>query len=207
MIIPDDAIELSGNIFAGEYDVKKYNREKPHIIDIGANIGAFARWATYRWPGCSVECYEPIADNYKYLIENTSDNDFITCHNYAVSDNAGKCKMYYGLQNCGQASIYKTEEQISEGEIVNVISASTLEPAHIVKIDTEGSEETIIKNLTFDPELFLVEYHSHAIRDSILEFLDNKFTLIEYSMMNKRSGMIKLVRNDLIWQHKEGQQQ
>lgn len=198
MIIPDDAIELSGNIFAGEYDVKNYGREKPLILDVGANIGAFARWASYRWPGASITCYEPIKSNYSYLIENTKDNELIKCHNVALGEKEEERKMYYGVQNCGQASLYKTEEQISDGEIVKIIPASSALYAHIVKIDTEGAEAEIVKNLSFKPELFLIEYHSHGIRDFILDCLDKSYSLLEYSMMNRRSGMMKLANNDLM---------
>lgn len=197
MIIPDDMIEASGIIFAGEYNVAKYNREKPLILDVGANIGAFARWATYRWPGCSIQCYEPIKANYAYLIENTKDNELITCHNVALGEKEEERKMYYGIQNSGQCSLYKTEEQIFDGETVKIIPTSSVEYAHVVKIDTEGAEAEIVKNLSFQPELFLIEYHSHDIRSFILEFLNDYYTLIEFSMMNRRSGMLKLVRNDL----------
>ena len=49
MIIPDDMITHIAKIFNGEYNVG-YNNPNPTILDIGANIGGFARWANYRWP-------------------------------------------------------------------------------------------------------------------------------------------------------------
>ena len=199
MILPDDAIELAGDIFSGEYDVPKYQREKPSILDIGANVGAFARWASYRWPDCTVECYEPIKANFSYLIENTKDNDKINCHNVAIGEVEGRRNMYYGIQNCGQCSFYKTEEQITRGEEVDVIRASTLAYADIVKIDTEGAEVEIIENLSFQPELFLIEYHSLDNRAKIIEMLSDSYTLLEFSLMNKRSGMLKIVKTSLIY--------
>ena len=198
MLIPDDAIELSGNIFAGEYDVKKYTREKPSILDVGANIGAFARWASYRWPGASITCYEPVKSNYSYLVENTKDNQLIKCYNSALGEKEEEKKIYYGVQNCGQCSFHKTDEQIYDGEIVKIVPASSVPYAHIVKIDTEGAEAEIITNLQFKPELFLVEYHSHKIRDNILDYLSSEYSLLEYSMMNKRSGMMKLAINSIM---------
>lgn len=197
MIIPDDAIEFAGKIFAGEYDIQKYENKNAKILDIGANIGSFARWASYRWPGCSIQCYEPIASNFNYLIENTKDLSNVECHNVAIGSKESQVFMYYGIQNCGQCSFYKTEEQVSSGETVNVISATTLDYADIVKIDTEGAEVEIVKYLQFQPHLFLIEYHSLDNRSEILNILNDHYTLMEYSMMNKRSGMLKLAKNSL----------
>lgn len=197
MIIPDDAIELSGHIFSGEYDVKRYTREKPSILDIGANIGAFARWSMYRWPGCTIKCYEPVKHNYEYLIENTKDNPNIECFNVAVGEKQEKKIIYYGLQNCGECSFIKGDQQREHGEEVNVYPASNLEYADIVKIDTEGWELQIVSNLSFKPDLFLLEYHSIQQRNAIVEYL-NDYTLIEFSMMSKPAGLMKLARTDIV---------
>lgn len=197
MIIPDDAVEFAGKIFAGEYDVKKYMKQQPSILDIGANIGSFAVWASYRWPGSAIKCYEPIRSNYAYLIENTKSNENIKCYNAAIGAEEERRNMYYGLQNCGQCSLYRTEEQLSYGEEVQAISARGLEYADIVKIDTEGAEVEIIENLTFKPDLFLLEYHSIKDKNRIIDFLSN-YTVLEFAMMNRRSGSLKLVRDDLV---------
>ena len=42
----------------------------PVILDIGANIGAFALWAIGRWPGCRLHCYEPLPANFDMLRQN-----------------------------------------------------------------------------------------------------------------------------------------
>jgi len=42
--------------------------ESPSVVlDIGANVGAFARWAAKRWPTATVHCYEPQPMNYALL--------------------------------------------------------------------------------------------------------------------------------------------
>lgn len=197
MIIPDDAVEFSGLIFAGEYDVKRYTRDKPSILDIGANIGSFSRWAMYRWPGCTIKCYEPVKHNYQYLLENTKDNPNIETFNVAVGEKSERKLIYYGVQNCGECSFYKGAQQREYGEEVEVYPASKLEYADIVKIDTEGCELEIITNITFQPELYLLEYHSLEHRNAIIEYLSD-YTLIEYGMMSKAAGSIKLARTDVV---------
>ena len=45
---PPNMVPHIRKLFEGEYDVP-YNKERPVILDIGANIGGFAAWATQRW--------------------------------------------------------------------------------------------------------------------------------------------------------------
>ena len=63
LIIPDTMVKHIAKIFDGEYNVN-YAHPSPVILDIGANIGGFSRWATHRWAGCEIHCYEPIKRNF-----------------------------------------------------------------------------------------------------------------------------------------------
>ena len=53
-----------------EYDIPGLELETPFVLDIGANIGAFACWALERWPGAEVNCYEPVPANFDMLRQN-----------------------------------------------------------------------------------------------------------------------------------------
>jgi FkbM family methyltransferase len=49
-------------IWGGAYDLPlEFPPEgsPPVVLDLGANVGAFGRWAVQRWPGAVVDCYEP----------------------------------------------------------------------------------------------------------------------------------------------------
>ena len=59
-------------VFEGEYEVTMSPElVKPRILDIGANLGAFAIWASKRWPGASFICFEPHPTTYKLLLART----------------------------------------------------------------------------------------------------------------------------------------
>ena len=45
MYIPDNMLGHIQKVFAGEYEVP-FQTNEPVIFDIGANIGAFTRWAS-----------------------------------------------------------------------------------------------------------------------------------------------------------------
>lgn len=197
MIIPDDMIEACGHIFAGEYDIE-YQKRTITILDIGANIGAFAVWATYKWPNANIFCYEPIDMNYEYLIKNTADKEKIKCFNVAVGANEERCRhMYYGRDNRGQCSFYKSPEQRDHGTVVNVIPAADLPAADIVKLDVEGAEIEILENIKIKPDIYLIEYHSPAKRVKIAEILSD-YTLVESKMGNLTRGGLKYIKTETI---------
>src|SRR5215470_12198605 len=53
----------------GEYEIP-YQHPNPVILDIGANVGGFAAWASQRWPASLIHCYEPLPDNFALLQKN-----------------------------------------------------------------------------------------------------------------------------------------
>ena len=159
MIIPDDMIVHIAKIFNGEYNIG-YNNSGPTILDIGANIGGFARWANYRWPNSKIYCYEPVKNTFEILQANTSDILNVEINNVAIGKKKEKKKIYYGKNNIGEASLIRGIEQREEGETIDVFPGSKLPEANIVKIDTEGYEVEILNSIKFQPDIYLIEYHS-----------------------------------------------
>lgn len=196
MIIPDDMITHIAKIFNGEYNVG-YNNPNPTILDIGANIGGFARWANYRWPNSKIHCYEPVKNTFEILKANTSDIQNLKINNMAIGKKKEKKKIYYGKNNIGEASLIQGEEQREEGEIIDVFPGSKLPKADIVKIDTEGYGVEILSSLTFQPDIYLIEHHSADNR----RFIDSHLTdyvLIQLQMRNHNYGIAKYAKKSLI---------
>jgi FkbM family methyltransferase len=194
MIIPNDMIAHVGKIFQGEYAVGKV--DSPYIIDIGANVGGFAVWAHEYFNNAKIDCYEPIKANYDLLRQNIEGTD-IAVRNIAIGKDDGERMMYYGLHNCGEASMFQGEEQRQEGEMVKVMSAKHLPQCDIIKIDTEGAEIEILENLVHFPNIFLVEFHSAYNRRKIDELLLD-YTLIECTMRGWNYGILKYVKSSLV---------
>jgi FkbM family methyltransferase len=199
MLIPDDMVEACGHVFAGEYDVESYTHPNPVILDIGANVGAFSVWATYRWPGCVVHAYEPIKETYEYLVVNTKPHSNIITHNKAIGAKDEKERqMYYGGKNRGQTSFYYGDEQRDYGEKVTVLSAKSLPEAHFVKVDTEGAEVEILENLVFEPEIIVVEFHFLQDKEKITQMLEHSFFPLNTLFAHFNRGMLKLVNKKLL---------
>jgi len=191
MIIPNDMISHVGKIFQGEYAIEGIGKS-PYIIDIGANVGGFAVWAHEFFDSPKIDCYEPIKANYSLLRQNTAGTD-IAIRNFAIGKEDGERMMYYGLNNCGEASMFQGKEQRAEGEIVKVMSGKHLPECAIMKIDTEGAEIEILESLTVQPVVFLIEFHSAWNRRRIDELLYD-YTLIECTMRGYNYGILKYIR-------------
>ena len=195
MIIPDDMIVHIAKIFNGEYNIG-YSNPSPVILDIGANIGGFARWANYRWPNSKIHCYEPVKSTFEMLKANTSDIPNVEINNVAIGKIEEKKKIYYGKNNIGEASLFKGEEQREDGETIDVFPGSKLPDANIVKIDTEGYEVEILSAINFWPDIFLIEYHSAENR----RFIDSHlldYTMMSLSMRDHNYGVAKYVKKSL----------
>jgi len=129
------------------------------VLDIGANVGAFALRVRSQWPEATVRCYEPVAENYQGLMENVSNHAKIQAYRFAVRNFSGTDRILIGDQGvtCG---FYQLGRQTKVTEKVMCVDAGEIPGAELVKIDTEGCEVEIVSRLDFGKTRGLVvEYH------------------------------------------------
>ena len=58
LAVPEQMHWAIKDVLEGEYEAG-YDGVGLDILDVGANVGSFALWATARWPGSVVTSYEP----------------------------------------------------------------------------------------------------------------------------------------------------
>jgi FkbM family methyltransferase len=166
-------------IFAGEYEVP-LNDGPYGIIDCGANVGAFAMWASKRWPGSLIYAYEPHPETFKLLVENTEYlSDRILRYEKGLGL-AGWRPLYNGMYNEGEATLYPNAVSNGTGQHVEIISPLELPKADILKIDCEGAELEILAPLLSDGRKFkaiMIEFHNEGHRREI-DFLLRDYHLI-----------------------------
>ena len=184
------------SVFAGEYDIP-YDNPNPVVLDIGANIGSFAIWASRRWPGSFIHCYEPLPENFAALEANLGHlTGRVVLNQYAVGE-PGQRKLFLGRNNCGEASLFDIGEQSSEWVSVETRAPATLPKGDILKLDTEGAEVEIVsglENLSFD--IVLLEYHSEENR-RIVDRLLQGYILVGGHVRGAHRGVLKYVRRAL----------
>ena len=121
----------------------------------------------------------------------------MSLNNFAVGD-PSLTRLYLGRNNCGEASFYDIGEQSTDTVEVETRAPSVLPKAHIVKIDTEGSEVEILTRMTsLDFDAIMLEYHSEANRRKI-EALLQDYVLVGGEIRRLHRGTLKFVHKRLI---------
>jgi FkbM family methyltransferase len=199
MECPDMMVPHLKKVLRGEYEIEGLMFEKPPtILDLGANVGAFAIWASQRWPGCIVHCYEPNPEMIDMLRYNTFQT---ACYleSVAVSSLPSPTRLHFGRNNPGEASLYDLGEQCSEGVDVDTLSPRLLPPCDIMKIDTEGSEVDIVERAPLPRAAIVLEFHRRGDRILIDRKLTSEgFVLTRADIMRSDRGLLCYVRDSLL---------
>jgi len=147
------------------------------VLDIGANIGAFALRAHQAWPDARIMCYEPIPSNVAMLRQHV-DPQWAEVFPYAVRSQGGVQEIFVGdmfVTSGFSRGIRQTATTIP----VQCVSARDLHDADIVKIDTEGSEIEILRCMKLESvEAILLEHHSKRDAAEIKSILKHQFETI-----------------------------
>lgn len=113
------------------------------VLDIGGNIGAFARHAALRG-AAGVITVEPEASNYACLLANTMEFASVHAIRAAVGTEEGKTEIWLSPtgKNPGNTSSVKYRGRVSQGEIDLVPFRGLLAEFRpgVLKIDVEGAE-------------------------------------------------------------------
>lgn len=160
------------DVLIGSYDVPYNPAAPPVVLDLGANVGAFCRWAVTKWPGCTIHAYEPQPDNYALLCRTVAEmlpGEAIHLYPVAVAKDAGNATLYEGEKNCGEWSL------VDQGHgrrrlTVPIIAATELPRADVLKLDVEGAEVEILIALGHRLKGFsavMLEVHSASTVDAI----------------------------------------
>ena len=160
-------------------EYKKENFEiKPNdvVIDVGAHIGLFTIYASQFCTNGKIYSFEPVPENYELLLENIKLNnlDYVTTFNQAISNSNEPIKLFLNNDESGHSMFSKSSKSI----IIDSISLqkffdkNKIERCDFLKLDCEGAEYEIIKNLPLEYfqkiDKLVIEYH---MADSHPEFL------------------------------------
>ena len=150
------ALGIYGKFFSSFLE----NQKDPFcFVDIGANQGLYSLIAAKQPSNKKVFSFEPVETTFRLLLANTHLNGAtkIDCHNVAISDQCGPGKIAVPEAHSGGASLrgesFEDRENIDDIQNIDLITAREMEKLlpnnlkTIVKIDVEGMELTVIREL------------------------------------------------------------
>lgn len=199
------------SIFGGtEYPILNlpgYVAEK--IVDIGANVGATMVFFHNVYPAAAIWCYEPCRESFWCLEVNARNiSQDILVFPYGLLDRDCELPIYGGRDQCGQNSlVHSIETNAVATETVRLVQASRearergWQHLSIVKIDTEGCEIPILRELlSVVPKIDMIycEYHAEEDRRTIDSILTERFILGASKSVNPHQGLCLYVSRALI---------
>jgi FkbM family methyltransferase len=158
-------------VMAGEYGVGVLPA-KPVILDLGANIGAFAVWAKNIWPDAEVHSFEPMSFNAEVFRRNTAGLEDVTLYEMAVGD-PDLNRIWIGKNNQGECSQYQSSSTTDEAVDIEVCDPDSkwffdlARRADFIKLDIEGAETYVLGNMPLTAEYIALEYHGEEARRDV----------------------------------------
>lgn len=158
---------------------------EPFVIDCGSNIGLAVLYFKRLHPNCKIIAFEADDATFRILQRNVVANrlENVTLVNKALYDSTGSVTFYVSpelagslVQSTRKESLARSEAKLVETEL---LSDHVAREVDFLKMDIEGAEERVIKNLSETNKLSLVketviEYHHHMTpeEDRLGGFLD-----------------------------------
>jgi FkbM family methyltransferase len=173
------------DVLEGEYEAH-YDGRGLDILDIGANVGSFALWASARWPGSHVTSFEPHPETFKLLTANAGGRKDITLRNAALFPGGMKKATFlsrYAGDGESTLAAYAADTFVDGHQVhryeVDVVDPASLPSADVVKIDIEGGEGEVLNHLDLSrTSLVLLEFQNGKNREMLRERLSADFDIL-----------------------------
>jgi FkbM family methyltransferase len=124
----------------------------PVILDVGANVGAYARLALSRFPTVSLHCFEPVPRAFALLEDAVGADPRTHLHPFGLSDTSGETSIYTsGVPGDNLASLHSGRSSGAVAEPVEVrrldeIAAELgITRIDLMKIDAEGHDLAVLR--------------------------------------------------------------
>lgn len=171
---------LYDEIFMGKLYYFETEKEKPFIVDCGSNIGISIMFFKQLYPNSEILGFEPSSHNFELLQKNISNNNLknITIENKALFNKISSIKLYG--EGTPKGSIDKNNpHNPTNYEVVKttVLSKYINKEVDLLKLDVEGSESLILKELDSKQKLgfikkIIMEYHHFTTQNNLSSLLE-----------------------------------
>lgn len=190
---------LAENMILDVYRLRKIKNKKfDLILDIGANIGAFAISAAREFPSCKIIAFEPDKENFAMLTTNIRLNKLtgkVKPLNSAVSvSRKKKIVLYKGTDFAANSTFKKSKGSTEVPNTEFSTLKKNITQNTLLKMDIEGGEIEIFTKKYVDFLLsfkyIILEYH-HYLKSHKKEVLEK--LLKKHNFSFKREGLIYFI--------------
>lgn len=152
--------------------------DSPVIFDCGANIGFATLFFKWMYPQSEIYAFEPDITTFRILKKNVEENGLKNIHlfNAALSNKNGKIDFFIDSERPGSLVMSTNHDRLPKDKIIidamslsSFIEEKDFDVIDFVKMDIEGSEKEVIKEISDNDQMELItklciEYH-HKINN------------------------------------------
>lgn len=185
----DAFLSMFEDIFIEQVYQFSTNKKNPIIIDGGTNIGVEILYYKKLYPASKILAFEPDKKTYRFLKKTVVENKFqnVTVVNAALSSNVGQKSFHVNRADQGSLVMGFMKRK----EVPHTVRTKTVrlpdyitEKIDFLKLDIEGAEGDVIKNLSMTRALrkisqITVEFHHN---------LNKQNDLISTLLLLKKNG-------------------
>lgn len=180
---PNSLRVLFDEIFVRGCYMFETDRPAPVIFDCGSNIGMSVLFFKLLYPLANVTAFEPDPATFEALRTNTSTLSGVTLHQIALGATDGTIDFYRDSNPDTSSLLMSTNPLRKNGACIAVpvrrLSSFLPSRVDLLKIDVEGSEQAVLRDLVEtgtirNAERIHLEYHHHidGQPDNLSETLD-----------------------------------
>jgi FkbM family methyltransferase len=182
-------IDVFSEIFVRQDYFFESTSRTPLILDCGSNIGMSVLFFKSLYPDSRIIAFEPDRLTFNVLQMNVQNNfENVEIHNNAISSTEDFVEFYSDPDQPGSLAMSTARERFP-GREVNTQKVETIrlsefirEEVDLLKMDIEGAEESVLKELAETDKLkwvkeMFIEYHHHLNPDE--DRLSELFRLFE----------------------------
>lgn len=165
-----NALFLVHELFANAEYAFRAETPTPRIVDCGANIGLSVLFFKRLHPGARIVAFEPEPTTFARLERTVAENGLqgVVLHHAAVAEAAGTVTLYADPADPG--GITSSTDPAWGGPVAREVPAVRLsevlrEPVDFLKLDVEGAEYGVVRDLAASGALALV-------REAVIEYHD-----------------------------------
>ena len=204
-----DLMALTHVWLIGEYERKNFEiKTDDVVIDVGGHIGLFTLYASQFCKTGSIFTFEPVTENFELLYENIKSNNLkhVKSFNLAVSNSNSPVQLYLNEDFAGHSMYSKSPQSITANSISlkQIFDDNNIDHCDFLKLDCEGSEYEIIKNLPshyFQKiQKMIIEYHmadTHPeLLDELIKILKSQNYKLEIKKLFNDIGFLYAIRSN-----------
>lgn len=177
------------------------------IIDVGANTGQFARWASARFPLANIYCFEPVPQSFQQLARwaGRQKPGRVSVFNFALGDEEGESEMFFHEDHSSSSSLLKSTEECHRlypftrhqkrvsirittlDKSVETLSLP-LEKDVLLKLDVQGYEQRVLQGGSATlgkTEACILEIALEPLYESQPKMIDLMATLSDHGLSYK----------------------